>query len=406
MGMHRPDGRHPLLDRVVDPGLRRDRRGLGHPVADRDFGDVHPLAHLLHHLHRAGRPCHDAGAKRREVGAIEVGVVELRDKHGRDAVERRAAFRFNGRERASRIEPLAGHDDARPVAGTGQIADDHAEAVVERHRHAHPIDFGVAEHLAAEEAVVQDVVVRQRRALGRAGGAGCVLDVDRVVERQAGLARRQPVVVDRLALVEQCRPLAVENHSLPQRGALGADPVQNLHVVGLPEPARQQQQRQPRLCERVTELLRLVGGIDVDQDRADPGGGVLDDDPLEAVGGPDADPVPLLDATRQQRLGQRRCGVPELSVGGPILLGGRHQRVPVAKAIHGASEIGADRLAQKGDGAGAVHVGRQAHVGWAAYCAAEGRCKRRSAQTRVRSPGSRRGRDGTGALDSLNVGTV
>ena len=45
--------------------------------------------------------------------------------------------------------------------------------------------------LADEEAVVEDVVVRQRRALGRAGGAAGELDVDRIVELQlsADLAR-------------------------------------------------------------------------------------------------------------------------------------------------------------------------------------------------------------------------
>ena len=247
------------------------------------------------------------------------------------------------------------------MAGAGQVADDHAEAVVERHRHADPVGLAVAEHLAAEEAVVQDVVVRQGRALGRAGGTRGVLDVDRVVERQATFTRRQPIVVDRRALLQQRRPLVVEDHPRSQRRALGADPVQNLEVVGLPEAARHHQQREPRLVQRVSQLLRLVGRVEANQDRADPGGGVLDDDPLEPVGGPDADPVARLDTVRQQRLGQAGRGVPELAVGGAIRLCRRHERLAVAVALDGASEIGADRLAQEGDGAGAVHVGRAAH---------------------------------------------
>ena len=62
-------------------------------------------------------------------------------------------------------------------------------------------------------------------------------------------------------------------------------------VVGLPEAAGQAEQAHAALVERVFQFDRLVGGIDVDQDRADAGRRVLEDDPLEAVGRPHADAV-------------------------------------------------------------------------------------------------------------------
>ena len=43
--------------------------------------------------------------------------------------------------------------------------------------------------------------------------------------------------------------------------------------------------------EDVAEFVRTVGGVDVDQDDAGAGGGVLHEDPLHTVAGPDAGTV-------------------------------------------------------------------------------------------------------------------
>ena len=59
--------------------------------------------------------------------------------------------------------------------------------------------LGVAAALADEVAVVEDVVVDERRALGEAGRAARVLDVDRVVELELGGALAQRVRVDAAA---------------------------------------------------------------------------------------------------------------------------------------------------------------------------------------------------------------
>jgi hypothetical protein len=113
---------------------------------------------------------------------------------------------------------------------------------------------------------------RERRALGEAGGARGVLDVDRVVAGQAFAAHlldHGPVVARLVA----------------QRG---------------------EQHRDARLVEDVLHLVGAVGRVDVHHDRADAGGGVLDEHPLRAVDRPDAHPVALGDPAGEQRAPTRR----------------------------------------------------------------------------------------------------
>src|SRR5215471_16580213 len=81
-----------------------------------------------------------------------------------------------------RLEAGGGDDDAGTVRGAGEVAENHAEAVVERHRDADPVGLGVPAAFPDEEPVIEDVVVGQGRALGEARRPAGVLDVDRVVE--------------------------------------------------------------------------------------------------------------------------------------------------------------------------------------------------------------------------------
>src|SRR6266542_243739 len=78
---------------------------------------------------------------------------------------------LDGREGRGRLERLGRVDHGRAVRGAGEVAEHHAEAVVQRHRDADAVGLGVAAALADEEAVVEDVVVRQGGALGEARGA-------------------------------------------------------------------------------------------------------------------------------------------------------------------------------------------------------------------------------------------
>ncbi len=114
----------------------------------------------------------------------EFRMIEFRDEHGRHAVQRGAALLGDGFQRDQRIETLAGKYHAGAVGDRREIAQHHAEAVIERHRDAEAILGREPHRLADEEAVVEDVVMRQRRAFGKAGGARGELDIDRLVELQ------------------------------------------------------------------------------------------------------------------------------------------------------------------------------------------------------------------------------
>jgi hypothetical protein len=68
--------------------------------------------------------------------------------------------------------------------------------VVEGHRQADAVGLREPQQLGDVEAVVEDVVVRERRALGKARRPARVLDVDRIVERQRRRASAQRLGVD------------------------------------------------------------------------------------------------------------------------------------------------------------------------------------------------------------------
>ncbi len=72
---------------------------------------------------------HDAGTQRGEVEAFELGMLQLGDEHGGDAVEGGGGFLADGLERGERVEAIAGIDHGGPVGDTAEIAHDHAETV-------------------------------------------------------------------------------------------------------------------------------------------------------------------------------------------------------------------------------------------------------------------------------------
>ena len=170
--------------RIVSRALEAHRARLGHAVGDGDFVQVHLVDRAFHHFDRARRAGHDAGAQRGQIEAPELRMIELRDEHGRHAVQRGAAFLGHGFERHQRIEAFARKHHAGAVRQRRKIAQHHAEAVIERHRDAQPVLRREPHRLADEEAVVEDIVMRQRRAFGKAGRARSELDVDRLVELQ------------------------------------------------------------------------------------------------------------------------------------------------------------------------------------------------------------------------------
>ena len=124
----------------------------------------------------------------------------------------------------------------------GEVAEHHAEAVIEGHWNADAVALAVFERLADEEAVVEDVVMGQRRALRKASGAGCVLDVDRVVELQRRLNLVQPRLAHHRGVPLQCVPSLFDHERLAEGGAPAFDLGQHAFVIGLAEGGREDQE--------------------------------------------------------------------------------------------------------------------------------------------------------------------
>src|SRR5207248_7403444 len=141
--------------------------------------------------------------------------------------------------------------------------------VVEGHRYADPVLLRIAKDLADEVGVVEDIVVRQRRTLGEAGRPGGVLNVDRVVEAEHGLAGVELRLADLSGVSEQSFPGVLEHDRLSKLRAADADLVEHGNVVRLPEYPSKQEQADAGLIQHVLELSRLVGRIDVDENSAD-----------------------------------------------------------------------------------------------------------------------------------------
>ena len=152
---------------------------------------------------------------------------------------------------ATRVEARARDDQAGAVGEAGQVAEHHAEAVVEGHRHADPVVLGVAQDQPREVAVVEDVAVRERGALRGAGGARGELDVDRVVGIERRLDRRQVGLGHALAVGQQVVPVVLEDDRLAQQRAARADLVEHRDVVGLAEAAGEDEQAHAGLGQRV-----------------------------------------------------------------------------------------------------------------------------------------------------------
>ena len=359
VGQHLAHGGDAALDAVVGQGLGDDRRGLGEAVGDGDALGAHAVDDLAHDLDGAGGAGHDAGAQGAEVELGEVGMAELGDEHGGHAVDGGAAFVGYGGESLERVEVLGGNDHGGAVDDAVERAHDAAEAVVEGHGDAEAVVLVHLHAVADVEGVGQDVVVGEGRALGVAGGARGVLDVDGVVGAALGLAGLEVCCAHLLGVGEQVAPAPhalgrwrvrrvvgrneYEVAEVREVGGvqlagrrfeqLGDELVDHAHVVGGAEAADENQGGELGLLQQVGQLVGAVGGVDVDQDGADLGGGELGQHPLGVVGGPDADVLAFLDADGHQAAGDAlHLGV-ELAVGEPVAGGGVDECFAVGIAV-------------------------------------------------------------------------
>ena len=106
--------------------------------------------------------------------------------------------------------------------------------MVERHRNAQPVLGGEIHAGGHLIGIVDDVAVRQRRALRRAGRAGGELDIDRIGRFQAG---RDPVQLLMLRRTGRGQDIAEIEHAVRVVVAHADDGFQ-VGQVGRRQPAR------------------------------------------------------------------------------------------------------------------------------------------------------------------------
>ena len=249
--------------------------------------------------------------------------------------------------------------------------------MIVRHRDAELVVRGEAHRLADEIAVVDDVVVGQRRALRHARGAGCELDVDRVVELQRRAENRQRLTLDvarrarDVVKIEHARcrlgPEADDDLEVRQprrldaaeRGAvdLGRDCAERSEIVVRLVAGAQDQRAAAGFFHGVFELVHPVGRVDVGEDEAGKGSAELREHPFAAIGRPDPDPLALLQSERPQADGQVLGAAQKLGVGPADVLVAGDLGGPARPFGRDPPQERADRLAEEWRLADAMDIG-------------------------------------------------
>ena len=104
--------------------------------------------------------------------------------------------------------------------------------------------------------------------------------------------------------------------------------------------------------------MHTVSRVDIDQDHAELGRGVLHQRPFGVVRAPDADAVAYLQTQRQQSARHIVDGGIELRVAVADALVAAHQGFGIGHARHGALQVGTDAFAQQRHGRHATGIGK------------------------------------------------
>ena len=282
---------------------RDHRAGFGHAVADNHLRAIHVGDDLFHHLDRAGRAGHDSGAQRGKVELIEARMRQLGDEHGRHAVQRGTAFLVDRLQNRKWIKRLLRIDQRGAMGENRDVGEHHAKAMIQRYRHTEPVLRREFHPKPGEVAIVENIKMGQRRALGEPCGATGELDVDRVIELERARQTLDALVVTTIGEVGN-----IGEVEKPGRGLVadlnGAQQVwqprafqgtrsaaidlrrklsQHCHIVAGFETARQDQCFGANLVQRIFELRDPIGGINVHKDQPGLGGGILRDHPFGIV---------------------------------------------------------------------------------------------------------------------------
>ena len=230
-------------------------------------------------------------------------------------------------QRRQRVELRRGENQRGAIHHRYHRPDDRPETMIERHRRANAIRLIRPQHQPDRHAVVDQAAVREHDALGQSGGPRCVLNVSDVVGRcvECGYVA---AVGDHLVPGGVAQPDDV----LEGQGIAITRFVEDLAIIRARVLLPQKQRADMGLFQDVSQFVRAVRRVDVDQHHPGARGGMLHEDPLHAVARPDAGAV----ARAQSKAGQSACRARDLAIefapGEANILMADHQRVPVGKA--------------------------------------------------------------------------
>ena len=330
------------LGRVVGPGVGGDARGLGHPVGGDDALEAEPVPHGDHQLGGDGGGAGETGPQRRDVVAVEVGVVEHPLEQRRRPGEDGDPLPLDDGQHLGGVV-----DGDRGVAGPGHEAHDdpgvEPKGVEVRVDQQVRIAGADAERLAPGVEGPDDGPAPHQHALGMAGGAGGEHDGPDVGGGHGGGAPLhlglQLVPVGPVAPGHQGVEPGDQVHHVGQVGEILAG--QGAGVVGVEEPVDDEQGLHPGLGQHVGRLAALEPGVDRHQHGPGPGRPQGGRHPLPAVGGPHGHGVARLDPRGDQGPGHAVDPAAQLGVA---------QRRPAPGVVAGVDD--GRPVAPGGDGPG------------------------------------------------------
>ena len=130
-------------------------------------------------------------------------------------------------------------------------------------------------------------------------------------------------------------------------GKLRRQRLDHAEIVRCLEADGADQRAAADLVERVFQLGKAIGRVDVDQHEPDARGRELRQQPFPAVGRPDADAVALIHAERQQPGGQRVDRLGQLVPGKALVLLDEHRGVARTTGVGGLGKQRGDGLVQQ-----------------------------------------------------------
>ena len=352
-----------VLEVVVGTRLREHGARFGQAVADGELAQVHAVDGLAHGLRRAGAAGHNARAQAGQVERLEVGVIQLRNEHGGNAVDRRRTLFMDGLEHQPRVEVL--HDNHGGTMGQARHNAEHtAEAMEERDRQRDTVVGRELLAFADVEAIVQDVAVREHDALREARRSGGVLHHDDVVVVELLFRLAQRVVGDVAAQQDElghavAATVLLRAHvddALQEGIFLGLQVAallrerfrhkvaDNLQVIDVAIAVDHAERLHIRLLEHVVQLVAFVHGVDRDHDDADLRRRVHEREPVGNVTRPHAQMVARLQANGQHAARQVVGALVEVFVGPAQVAIGVDDELVIRVDSHLVAEILADGL--------------------------------------------------------------